>query len=559
MNLTSGKRPFAWADIFADFLAGLAVAGLLVPEGMGYSGIAGLPAQTGLYAATLSLAIYALAGSSKHLVVSPTSSSAATLAAAIAALITTHHETQAASTFAIVLVTGVLLSLAGFLRLGFVAEFISKPVLKGFVFGIAINIIIKQLPKLMGLESHPGNALIVLGHLVSDLPSANAWTCGIGFISLALLILLKRLAPRIPGALLVLALGIASYPLLELGKHGVAIVGQVPAGLPGFSFALLPWEDWTSIVPSAVGLSLVIFAESMGAARNFASKYGYDIDANKELKSLGAANVAAALLQGMTVGGGTSATAANDSAGAKSRLSSLCAAFVLLATLLWFTPLFHNLPEAVLGAIVIHAVAHLADFAELKRYARLKTGELRPSLVALAGVPLFGILPGLLLAMGLTLIELLRGLLNTHLVELGRLPGTRDYLDRSRHPESEAVPGMILVRLDKPLFFASANRIHGELRSKLSNNRASVSPSYYLISMELAPTLDVTSIDMLRQFRGEAAAQGWTLAFARIKDELLDLFERSGFLAELGKERIFWSVDDAVQALKPAPSRILLD
>ncbi len=549
MSRLSALLPAFRAGFSRDALAGVAVAGLLIPESLGYASIAGLPAQTGLYATAIGLAVYALTGSSKHLVVSPTSSSAATLAAATAVLVATHPGSYAAMAMAIVLVTGIVLLTAGFMRLGFLAEFISKPVLKGFVFGIALSVMIKQLPKLLGVASLSGNAVRLLIHVIHELLIINPWSCCLGMAALLMLIGLKHFIPRIPGALVVLVLGIVSYRGLGLASYGVAIVGTVPAGLPHPGFALFPWEEWTTIAPAAVGMALVIYAESMGAARTFASKYGYDIDPNRELKALGLANLAAALFQSMAVGGGTSGSAASESAGASSQLSSLCAAVMVFITLVWLTPLFHDLPEPILAAIVIHAVAHLANMGELRRYARLKTGELPSALTALAGVPLLGILPGLLLAMGLTLVVLLRDLMNSHLIELGRLPGTRDFVDCHRHADAERIPGLILVRLDKPLFFASANRVHAELRKLLPKAPTDAVTSAFVISMELAPTLDVTSIDMLRQFRDEAAHQGLSLAFARVKDDVLDLFECSGFRAELGEGKIFWSVDDAVAAL----------
>ncbi|TBR12805.1 SulP family inorganic anion transporter [Rugosibacter aromaticivorans] len=547
-NLTTWftARAMSPKNTLGDALAGIAVAGLLIPESMGYANIAGLPAQSGLYATAIGLFVYAFSGSSKHLVVSPTSSSAATLAAATLALTVSRPENYTTLAMAIVLVCGAMLLVAGFLRLGFLSEFISKPVLNGFVFGIAVSITIKQIPKLMGIESPHGNALWLLLHVLTELPAANPWASAVGIAALLILTGLKRFAPRIPGAIIVLTMGIMVYRYLNLAQHGVAIVGTIPAGLPQPRFFLVAWNEWAAVLPAALGMALVVYAESIGSARTFAAKHGYAIDSSQELKALGLANLGSAFFQSMPVGGGTSGSAASESAGARSQVSSVCASLMVLITLIWLTPLFHDLPEPVLAAIVIHAVAHLANIGELRRYAMLKTGELPPALTALTAVPLFGILPGLLLSMGLTLVVLLRDLINSHVVELGRIPGTRDFVDCSRHPEAERTPGLILVRLDKPLFFASANRVHSELGKLLPGDTSTHVTKAFVISMELAPSLDVTSIDMLREFRNEAAHRGLTLSFARLKDEVLDVFERSGFKAELGDGRIFWSVDDAV-------------
>jgi high affinity sulfate transporter 1 len=535
---------------------------------MGYANIAGLPAQTGLYATVIGLLVYAASGTSKHLVVSPTSSAAAMLAAATLTLTLPQTENYAAHYTSIaistVLVCGLLLLAAGFLRLGFLSELISKPVLNGFVFGITVSITIRQLPKLLGMEMQPrGSPFNVLLQMMTDHPAINLWACAVGLSALSILIAIKRLAPRWPGEVIVLIAGILASHLLNLAEQGVAVVGTIHAGMPQPKFFLIPWNEWALVLPSALGMALVIYAESIGSARTLAAKHGYAIDPSQELKALGLANISSAFFQSMPVGGGTSGSAMSEQAGARSQRSSLFASLLVLIALVWLTPLFQDLPEPVLAAIVVHAIAHLANFIEMRRYAKLKTGELPPALTALVAVPTLGILPGLLLSVGLTLIVLLRDLINSHVVELGRMPGTRDFVDCARHPEAEKAPGIILVRLDKPLFFASANRVHAELSRLLPRATqrgeltAAVSPAptfrAFIISMELTPTLDVTSIDMLRQFHEETLQSGLTLAFARLKDEVMDVFERSGFHAELGHNRVFWSVDDAVATFTIAP------
>jgi len=454
--ITEWLSNYPSTDLRGDVVAGIALAGLLIPEAMGYAGIAGLPPQAGLYATAFGLLVYAAFGSSRQLAVSPTSASAAILAATVAPLAAENPGKFLVLASAVSLVVGLLFLLAGLLKVGFISDFISKPVLKGFVFGIALTIVIKQLPKLMGIEKGTGPSYLQLWHTLTHIPHSNLWTVVAGAAALAVLFLGDRYFPRIPGALLVLVAGIVVSRVLELHAHGVDIVGVIPAGLPHPDFPMLTWSDWLQAAPAAVGLALVLYAESLGAARTFASKNGYDIDPNQEMHALAVANAASAIFHGMIVGGGTSGTAANDSNGAKSQVSTIAASLMVMITLLFLTGWFYHLPEAVLAAIVVHAVWHLLDFKELRRFRRIRRIEYRESIAAIVGVIAFGILNGLLLAMILTLIALMRYLSESHVAILGRLQGTHEYVDVSRHPEAEQFSGLLILRIERMLFFANA-------------------------------------------------------------------------------------------------------
>jgi len=533
-----------------DVIAGIALSGLLIPEAMGYAGIAGLPPESGLYATGIGLLVYALFGSSRQLAVSPTSSSAAILAATVAVLASGDRDIYVVLAASVAILAGIIFLLAGLLRLGFVSEFVSKPVLKGFVFGIALTIIIKQLPKLLGFERGAGNTLEQAWQVVRSMGSSDPWTVAVGLVALASLFALHRYVPRLPGALIVLVAGIVAARMLGLHQHGVHLVGEIPAGLSHFRLPHLSWSQAVELIPASVGLALVLYAEALGAARTFAIKNNYDIDANTELYALGLANVFSGLFGGMVVGGGTSGTAMNDSSGAHSQVSTMVGSVMVVITLLFLTGFFRDLPEAVLAAIVIHAVWYLMDVAELRRYARIRHRELRLPIVAILGVVLFGILDGLVLAVAATLVVLMRALIRPQLTELGRLPGTQDFVEVSRHPEAERIPGLLMVRLDGFLIYATANYARQELDEMVSH--AARPLKAVLFNMEVIPDLDVTGIDTLADVNRKLSKAGLELLLARVKDPVRNALERSGLAQQLDG-RIFRHVEEAVAAFTGTP------
>jgi len=547
LPITDWLPEYPRVNLRGDVIAGIALAGLLVPEAMGYAGIAGLPPQAGLYATAFGLLAYAIFGSSRQLAVSPTSASAAILAATVAPLAAESPGKFVVLASAVSLVVGLLFLLAGILKLGFISDFISKPVLKGFVFGIALTIVIKQLPKLMGIEKGSGPSYMQLWHTVTHAAQANLWTLATGVTALAVLFLVDRFFPRIPGALLVLVVGIAVSRVFELHARGVDIVGVIPAGLPHPDFPILTWSDWLQAAPAAVGLALVLYAESLGAARTFAGKNGYDIDPNQELRALAAANATAAVFHGMIVGGGTSGTAANDSNGAKSQISTITASLMVMVTLLFLTGWFYHLPEAVLGAIVVHAVWHLLNYRELQRFRRIRRIEFRESVAAIVGVIAFGILNGLLLAVMLTLVALMRYLSESHVAVLGRLPGTDEYVDVARHPEAGQLPGILVLRIERMLFFANADGVRQHIHKLIE--KAAVPPRAVVLSFELIPVLDVTAIDVLQQTHASTAEHGIRLVLAGVRDPVRDRLAKASLLTVLGEQNIFRSVDHAVDEL----------
>ena len=535
----------SWNTARTDIVAGIAVAGLLIPEGMAYAGIAGVPPQMGLYSALLGMFVYAIFGTSRQLAATSTSSSAAMLAALVAPLALADPTRYKVLVSAVTIAAGLLFLVAGVLKLGVVSEFISKPVLKGFVFGLALTIIVKQAHKLLGIPGGQGNFFHQSWHVLTSIAVVNPWTLGVGAGAILTMFLLGVLAPRVPSVLVVLVLGILSFSGFGLERHGVEVVGTIRAGLPSLSWPKIGEDDLADVFIGAIGIVLVLIAEALAAARTFAAKNKYEIVPNQELCAMGLANIASGLFGGMIVGGGMSGTAANDAAGARTRLSTVTASMFVGLTLAFLLPFFRNLPEAVLGAIVVHAVVHLADVGTLKYYARLRTGSIWVSLAALLAVLQMGILKGLIFAVGLTLIVLMRKLSSPQDSVLGRLPGSQSFVDVARYSEAEQIPGLLIFRPNGIVFFANANRVLNRLRELV---RAAGKPlRAVLLNLEASPEIDVTCLEMLGQLRNELQDSGIDLYFARVADPVRDLFGRSGFLKQLDG-RLFRGVDVAVAA-----------
>jgi sulfate permease, SulP family len=535
----------SWKTSGGDVIAGIAVAGLLIPEGMAYAGIAGVPPQVGLYAAMLGMFVYAIFGTSRQLAVTSTSSSAAMLAALVAPLAVADAGRYMMLVSAATIAAGVIFLLGGLFRLGAVSEFISKPVLKGFVFGLALTIMVKQAHKLMGIPGGKGNFFHQLWHVITSLPTLNPWTLGVGVAAIVIMFVLGTLVPRVPSALVVLIFGVLSTTWFGLEHHGVEVVGTIHAGMPTLTIPRIGEEDLGDVSMGAIGIVLVLVAEALAAGRTFAAKHNYSIVPNQELLAMGVANLTSGFFGGIIVGGGMSGTAANDSAGARTQLSTVTASLSVGLTVAFLLPLFRNLPEAVLGAIVVHAVAHLADMETLKYYAKLQTGSLWAALVALFGVLQMGILKGLIFAVGLTLIALMHKLSSPQDSVLGRLPGSGSFVDVARYPEAEQIPGVLIFRPNGVLFFANANRVHSRLRDLVK----STSPPLraVIFNLETSPEIDVTCLEMLDRLRTELHESGIHLSFARIAEPVRDLFKRSGFVAQ-EEGILFRGVNSAVAA-----------
>jgi len=531
-----------------DLIAGATVWGLLVPESIAYAGLAGLPPQTGLYTLLATLAAYALFGTSRHLVVAATSASAVLLATAVASVGPVNAEEYAANAAAVVLFCAGLFLLAGVLRLGFIAQFLSRPVMEGFVFGLAIFVTVKQLPKLFGIPSGEGNTVQQFAHLLTKLGDTSGATLAVGVGALVLLFGIERFAPRLPGGGIALVLGIVISGALDLAQHGVAVVGTVPSGLPSVSVPNINANDVASLMAAAAGMVLVIFSESLGAAQAFATKYDYEIDPNQELIALGVANVGSGLVGGLAGGGSLSQSAVNEGAGARSEVSPLVAAALILLTVLFLTPLFKNLPEAVLAALIIHAVSHLWKYNEFKRYYREQRIEFWLGLATLGGVILIDVLPGLVIGVVAMLVLVIYNASRPHLGVLARMPGVPGaYGDVERHPDYHQITDLLVVRLQAPLFYANATLVRDRIKQLVGSSDPL--PTAVILEPSANDGLDITSAEVLEQLIATLHSAGIDFALADVRQPVLEMIRRAGLLDTLGEDRIFHTIDEAVQTL----------
>ncbi|PJC98145.1 hypothetical protein GQ37_013865 [Janthinobacterium sp. BJB1] len=510
MSTPAATQTKRWQDVSA----GLSIAGLLLPEAVAYASIGNLAPQAGILALFAGLLCYGVLGTSRFAIVSATSSSAAVLAAAMASMPggTAGHRLMLMA--GLVMLTGGFFLLAWVARLGSVTQFIAKPVLRGFSFGLAIVIIVKQLPGVLGVQPPQGDVLHLVPGLLARAGQWNGRGAALCAAALLLLFLLRR-AQRWPAGLIVIALGIGAGRWLDLPDHGVALVGAIDVSLAMPVLPRLTQAEWTRLAELAFALALILYAESYGAIRSFALKHGDPVAPERDLLALGMANVLAGLLQAMPVGAGYSATSANEAAGATSRLAGLVAAAVVGVIVLTLLPLVALTPVPVLAAVVIHAVSHTLNPVSLQPYFAWRRDRLLV-LAAIAGVLLFGVLDGLLVAIAISLLLMLRRLSRPGMSVLGRLGESHDYVKLALHRNARAQPELLILRLDEPLFFVNAERsLH--LARALVEERAGPLRKV-ILSLEESPDLDGSSVEALRDFAAFVRQQRLSLALARLKE-----------------------------------------
>ncbi len=538
----SGSVQGATRDREADLIAGLSIAGLLLPEAVAYSGIAGLPPQAGVLALFAGLICYGLLGRSRYAIVSATSSSAAVLAAGTLALAGPAGVSRAAFAATMVLLAGGCFLIAGAARLGGLSHMIARPVLRGFTFGLAAVIALKQLPNLSGVPSLHGDFVpLLLAELAESFDRISPYTLGAGVAALLLLLLCERLR-RVPGSLLVIVLGVAASGWL--GSHGVALTGAIDL-VPAWSLPTWPSSDqWLPSIELAAALLLVLYAESYGSIRAFALKHGESVDANRDLLALGVANALSGLLHGMPVGAGYSGTSANEAAGARSRLAGLVAAAVLLVMVASLLRWIERIPEPVLAAIVIHAVSKSWRLSVFRPYLQWKRDRL-VALAAVLAVLTLGILNGLLAAIAFSLVMLLRQLATPRISVLGRLGASHDFVSIEVHAQAAELPGVLIMRPEQPLFFANAEAVMTLARQRVE---AHAGRRAVVLSLEESPDLDGTSLESLADFSAWLAARDISLRVARLKDVVRTLLQRAQLPQLPASALDFWSVEDAAKA-----------
>lgn len=526
-----------------DLLAGITVAAYLVPQVMAYATVAGLPPITGLWAAIGPLAVYLFVGSSRQLSVGPESSTALMTAVVLAPLAAGDPGRYAALAAALALIVGAL-SLIGWLaRLGMVADLLSKPVLVGYLAGIAAIMIASQLGKVAGVDVDGDGFPQQIGSFVANLGQAHWPTVLLASAVLALLVGLAVLSPRSPGPLLAVLLATAAVAVFSLRDAGISVVGHVPAGLPLPDLPSVSMDDLTSLVLPAVGIVIVGFSDNVLTARAFAIRKGERIDTNRELAALGVTNLASGLLRGFPVSCSSSRTVLGDLMGSRTQLYSVVTLVAVVATLLTAGPVLAGFPTAALGAIVVYAALRLIDVAEFRRFARFRRSELILALVTTAAVLWLGILNGILAAVGLSIMDLMRKLARPHDGILGFVPGLAGMHDVDDYPDAERVPGLVVYRYDAPLCFANAEDFRGRALAAVDGTTR-----WFVLNAEANVEIDVTAVDALDQLRAELSARGIVFAMARVKQDMRDLLDAAGLVGAIGEDRIFMTLPTAVDA-----------
>lgn len=549
-RLTPGLGPLlryrrSW--LRGDLLAGVTVAAYLVPQVMAYAGVAGLPPVAGLWAILPALALYAVLGSSRLLSVGPESTTALMTATVVGPLAAGDPGRYAMLAAALAATVGLLCVVAWAVRLGFVADLLSRPVLIGYLAGVALIMIVDQLPKLTGVRTTGSAFFPQLWSFVRHLSGTHTATLVFAAALLAFLFTAARFFPVLPGPLLAVVLGTAAVAVLDLDtRHGIKVIGEVPAGLPGFAVPDL--TELPHLLLPALGVLLVGYTDFILTARAFHGRDEGQLDANQELLALGAANLGASALHGFPVSSSASRTALASSAGARSQAYSLIAGAVVLAVLLFLSPLLTRTPSVVLGALVVYAAVRMIDLAGFGRLASFRRRELLLALGCLVGVLALDILYGVLVAVGLSVAELLTRVARPHDAVQGVVPGVAGMHDVDDYPEARTIPGLLVYRYDSPLFFANAENFHRRALAAVDEQTEPV--RWFVLNTEANVEVDITALDAVDALRRELAHRGVVFALARVKQDLLHDLKAYGLTESVGAERIFPTLPTALAAYR---------
>lgn len=532
------------AGIRGDVVAGVAIAAYLVPQCMAYARLAGLDPVRGLWAALAPLVLYALLGTSSRLSVGPESATALLVGSAVLTLSPTAASRPAVAA-ALALAVGVISLAAWAFKLGFLADLLSRPVLVGYMAGVALTMAIGQLGNVTGMKvaaRDPLPRLVeVARHTGAVRPAPLLLAAGV----LAVLLALRRCA-TLPGPLVAVLAAAGATALFGLERLGVATVGSIPAGLPPVALPAVPADLWPAVFAAAAGISIVAYSDNVLTARAFAARGGDQIDANQEFLALGAANAGAGLMGGFPVSSSGSRTALGDAAGGRSQLQSLVAAAAVVGVLLVAGPLLGSFPLAALGALVIFAAAHLVDVGALRRMAAFRRSELMIALVACVGVVAFDSLAGIAVAVSLSVLELFSRVARAHDAVQGKVPGLAGHHDVKDYPEAVTEPGLVVYRYDAPLCFANAEDFRAKLLAAVDAEEHPV--EWVILNMEASVEIDLTACDMLSELHGLLHGRGVRLAMARVKNDLAVYLDRAGLVATLGGNYFFPTLPTAIRA-----------
>ncbi|MGW6269395.1 MULTISPECIES: SulP family inorganic anion transporter [unclassified Streptomyces] len=537
--------------LFKDLVAGIVLTTLLVPQGMAYAELAGLPPITGLYTSVLCLLAYAVAGPSRILVLGPDSSLGPMIAATVLPLVASDGDPARAVALASVLalMVGTITILAGVARLGFVADLISKPTMIGYMNGLALTILVGQLPKLFGFSTDADGLIAEVDAFVAGLADGDAVPAAltVGGCGIVLILFLQRLLPKVPAVLVMVVLAIGASVLFELGEHGVRLVGRLPEGLPPFTVPDVRWDDLGPLFVGALGIALVSLADTISNASAFANRTGQEVRGDNEMIAIGSANVAAGLFQGFPVSTSGSRTAVAERAGARTQLTGVVGAALIVLMLVLLPGLFRDLPQPTLAAVVITASLSLADPRGTARLWRQRKAEFWLCVAAFLGVALLGVLPGIAVAVGLSILNVFRRAWWPYSTELGRVPGLEGYHDVRSHQNAERLPGLVMVRFDAPLFFANAKTFRDQV---LRYTRTTAPLECVLIAAEPVTDVDTTAADVLEDLDRTLQERGVALVFAELKDPVRRKIERYGLTRTFDPAAFYPTVESAIEAYR---------
>jgi high affinity sulfate transporter 1 len=534
-----------------DLVAGLVLTALLVPQGMAYAELAGLPPITGLYTSILCLVGYAIFGPSRVLVLGPDSSLGPMIAATIIPIVGANGDPQRAIALAsmLALLVGVMTVLAGVAKLGFVADLLSKPTQIGYLNGLALTILVSQLPKLFGFSVDADGLIPEAAGFAKGLTNGDAVAAAlaIGLLGLVLIILLQRLVPKVPAVLVAVVVSILAANAFNLADHGVSLVGPLPQGFPPLTLPSVALSDMALLVAGAVGIAVVSLTDTISTASAFAARAGQEVDGDREMIGIGAANIAAGFFQGFPVSTSGSRTAVAEQAGAKSQVTGLVGALAITLMLLLAPGLLRNLPQPTLAAVVITASLSLADIPGTVRLWRQRRTEFTLSMAAFAGVALLGVLPGIAIAVALSIGNVFRRVWWPYQTVLGRAADVPGYHDVRSYPDAEQLPGCVLFRFDAPLFFANARTFRDQVR-RLA--RSEPPPKWIVVAAEPITDVDTTAADMLEDLDEGLNARGISLVFAELKDPVRQKIERYELTRTIDPTHFFPTLGAAVAAFR---------
>lgn len=545
--VTSYRREWLRKDV----VAGVVLTTLLVPQGMAYAELAGLPPITGLYTSALCLLAYAIAGPSRILVLGPDSSLGPMIAATIVPLVASGGDPKRAVALGsmLAIMVAAIMILASVAKIGFVADLLSKPTMIGYMNGLALTILVGQLPKLLGFKVDADRFLGEVAEFFKGL--ANGDTVGaaaaVGIASVVVILVLQRWLPKVPAVLIMVVLSIGAVAAFDLTDHGVDVVGVLPQGFPPLTVPSIRLSDVAPLFGGALGIALVSLADTISTASAFAARSGEEVRGNQEMLGIGTANLAAGFFQGFAVSTSASRTAVAERSGAKTQLTGVVGALLIVLMIVFFPGLFRNLPQPALAAVVITAALSLADIAGTARLWKQRKVEFLLSVSAFLGVALLGVLPGIAIAVGLSILNVFRRAWWPYQTVLGRVHGLRGYHDVHSYPDAQQLPGMVIYRFDAPLFFANAKTFGNQVRKLAA---AEPRPRWIVIAAEPMTDIDTTASDMLEELDEELNRDGISLVFAELKDPVRHKINQYGIIRTIDPHHFYPTIGAAVRAFR---------